>query len=85
MRIVAARPSDPPARKRSTNVSLNENLVAEAKELGISVSAACEVGLAAAVKAERDARWKQENQAAIESYNAWVRKNGVPLARYRQF
>jgi antitoxin CcdA len=85
MRIVAARPSDPPARKRSTNVSLSEKLVTEAKTLGLSISAACEQGLGAAVKAERDARWKEENRSAIESWNSYVREHGLPLAKYRMF
>jgi antitoxin CcdA len=74
-----------PARKRGTNVSLRSDLVAEARELGISLSSACEEGLAAAVKAEKERRWLEENADAIRSYNEWIRKNGVPLAKYRRF
>ena len=29
--------------------------------------------------------WQQENQAAIEAWNAHVEEQGVPLAEYRQF
>ena len=77
------RPFKPAAPKRATNVSLSEDLVAEAKALGINLSQACQAGLAAEVKKAREAAWKEENRAAIESYNAYVRKHGLPLARYR--
>ena len=72
-------------RKRRTNVSLSETLVKDAQELGINVSQACEEGLLAAVKEEKGRRWKEENAEAIRSYNEWIEKNGVPLARYRRF
>lgn len=69
--------------KRATNVSLAVDLVEDAKRLGINVSQACQRGLAAEVKAAREAAWKEENRAAIESYNQYVREHGLPLARYR--
>lgn len=71
--------------KRATNVSLPEALVAEAKELGISVSRSCEVGLAAAVKQAREEKWIEENRATFAYWNKWVEENGIPLAKYRQF
>jgi len=71
--------------RRSTNVSLAADLVAEAKALEINVSRACEAGLEAALKEERGRRWIEENRAAAEASNAWVEKHGLPLARYRQF
>lgn len=77
-------PAPEPAR-RPTNVTLSEPLVEEAKALGLNVSRACEAGLEAAVKAERDRRWLEENRTAMEAYNRWVEENGVPLAEYRPF
>lgn len=86
MRMMASRKYDAAAApKRATNVTLSEPLVAEAKELGISVSQSCEEGLACAVKKAREERWLDENREAIESNNAWVEKHGLPLARYRMF
>ncbi|HEY0313044.1 MAG TPA: type II toxin-antitoxin system CcdA family antitoxin [Allosphingosinicella sp.] len=32
--------------------------------------------------AVRDA-WLEENRTAVEGWNAWVEKNGLPLERYR--
>lgn len=72
-------------RRRPVNVSLPADLVAEAKALGINLSQACETGLAADVKRERERRWKEENRDAIESWNRWLEKNGLPLAKYRMF
>ena len=72
-------------RRRSTNVTLSERLVAEAKENGINVSRACEEGLAAAVKAEKERRWREENRQAIDSWNKYVAEHGLPLAKFRMF
>ena len=88
MRIMASRSVSrrtEPSAKRATNVSLSEHLVAEARELGVSLSQSCEAGLAAAVKKARGERWLEDNKAALESWNEWVEKNGLPLDRYRMF
>ncbi|PKQ00418.1 MAG: post-segregation antitoxin CcdA [Alphaproteobacteria bacterium HGW-Alphaproteobacteria-13] len=71
--------------KKPTNVSLNAELVEEARKLGINVSEACQTGLAAEVKKARETAWKEENRAAIEASNEYVRKHGLPLAKYRLF
>ena len=71
--------------KRPTNVSLSVPLVDEAKRLGLNVSEACQAALAAEVKKAREKAWLEENRAAIESSNEYVRKHGLPLAKYRLF
>lgn len=73
------------ASRRATNVSLASDLVAEAKALDVNISRACEKGLRAECKAERERRWREENAEAIAACNAWVEEHGLPLARYRQF
>src|SRR3546814_13575958 len=70
--------------KKPTNVSLSAALVEEAKTLGINVSEACQTGLAAEVRKAREATWKEENRAAIESWNDHIRENGMPYDQYRQ-
>ena len=60
-------------------------MVNEAKALGINLSRACETGLITALRGERERRWKAENREAIAASNAWLAKNGLPLARYRRF
>ncbi|MGV3731313.1 MAG: type II toxin-antitoxin system CcdA family antitoxin [Sphingopyxis sp.] len=71
------------AGRKPTNVSLPADLVSEAKRLGINVSQACEAGLAGEVRKQLSEEWKRENKEAIESSNEYVRKHGLPLARYR--
>ena len=73
-----------PARK-ATNLTLAVDLVAEARELGVNVSQAAEQGIAAAVMRLRQERWLAENQAALDSSNAFVEQHGLPLAQYRNF
>lgn len=68
-----------------TNVSLDAALVAEAKNLGVSISQASNLGLQEAVKTARAKRWLEENKAALDSSNAWVDANGLPLEKYRLF
>jgi antitoxin CcdA len=73
------------AVRRATNVSLDNSLLEEAKELGINISRACERGLADQIAELRRQRWLDENRDAIESSNAFAETHGLPLARYRQF
>lgn len=71
--------------KKSTNVSLPEDLLVEAKSLRINVSQAAEFGVARAVADKRAEIWLKENYEAIESSNAYVEKHGLPLEKYRMF
>ena len=79
------RPTRFEGPKKATNVSLSAELVEEARLLGINVSEACQSGLAVEVKKAREAAWQDENRAAIEASNAYVREHGLPLAKYRLF
>lgn len=74
-----------PTGKRAINVSLDKDIIADAKEMGVNISAACQTGLAAEIKRVREEKWLSENMEAIEATNAWVEKNGLPLAEYRVF
>lgn len=73
------------APRRATNVSLPADLVEQARALNVSISQACEKGLAAEVKKSREDKWIEENWEAIQSSNAYVEKHGLPLAKYRMF
>lgn len=71
--------------RQGTNVTLPEALLREARQLNINLSQACERGLAAAVLEMKAAQWRQDNQAAMDAWNAHVEEKGLPLAEYRQF
>lgn len=76
---------DGSAPKRATNVSLNSELLEQAKALGINVSRACERGLAEQIAELQDKRWLEENREALASSNAYVEANGLPLAKHRPY
>lgn len=71
--------------RRPTNLSLDSALLQEAKTLGINVSRSAETGIAEAVRRSTRERWLQANQAALNSSNEYVKSNGLPLSRHRQF
>jgi len=71
--------------RRSTNVSLSTQLLAEARALEVNISRAAEQGLARAIAERRATLWLEENRTALESSNAYVEQHGLPLARYRSF
>lgn len=75
-------PYDDTAPRRRVNVTLSAPLCDEAKVLGLNVSRAAEGGLAAAVKAEKERRWLEENADAIAAYNERIRTHGPLLTPY---
>ncbi len=73
------------ATRKAANLSLDEGLVSDARELKINISRAAEEGIARAIKAERERLWLLENAEAIDQANAYVEKHGLPFGKYRQF
>ena len=68
---------DTHAPKKPTNVSINSDLLAKAKQLKINLSATLEAALTELVNARQRELWKRENRAAIEAYNQLVDEHGV--------
>lgn len=71
--------------KRPVNVKAREDLVSEAKALGINLSATFEGALESAVKAARIARWQEENREAFSAYDKRVDAQGVFSDGKRRF
>ena len=71
--------------KRAANLTVDEALLADAKALGINLSATFEAGLRDAVRARKAEQWLEENRSALIGYNDWIGQNGLPLERYRRF
>ena len=71
--------------RRAINLSLDSALIDEAKALDINVSRVCEDALREHIRAEKSARWIEENRAAFEASNAYVAEHGLPLERHRLF
>ncbi|MFS8046685.1 type II toxin-antitoxin system CcdA family antitoxin [Rhizobium sp. BR 314] len=70
--------------RKAANLSRDEQLVADARELKINISRAAEDGITRAIKAERERLWLLENADAIEQANAYAKKHGLPFGKYRQ-
>ncbi|MBM2715086.1 type II toxin-antitoxin system CcdA family antitoxin [Mesorhizobium caraganae] len=73
------------AIRQPANLSIDSNLMREAKGLDVNVSRAAEAGIAEAVAAEKTRLWKLENRATMDAWNDYVDKTGIPLQEYRQF
>ncbi|MGX5845615.1 type II toxin-antitoxin system CcdA family antitoxin [Mesorhizobium sp. PL10] len=69
----------------SLKLSIELPLIEEAEALGINIAHAAEADTVKAIAAEKTRRWQEENKDAIDSSNDYVRRNGLPLAKYRPF
>lgn len=68
---------DESAAKQATNLSINSDLLRQAKELKINVSRAAEERLIELIRAERERQLREELAESIEAYNAFVDKHGL--------
>jgi len=71
--------------KKATNLTLNTEVLAEAKKLGINISKACDAFLESLVKQEKERLWKLENAKFISEYNQITDEEGLPLDKWRSF
>jgi antitoxin CcdA len=76
---------DPNASKKSTNLSINSDLLRQAKERRINISQALEQRLAELLREEKCRSWKEENREAIEDYNRRVEAGGTFSDGLRRF
>ena len=65
------------APKKATNLSINSELLRQAKKLNINLSATLEAVLQELIRSKQRELWKQENKQAIEVYNKHVQDHGV--------
>ena len=73
------------SQRRPTNLSIDTDLLSEARSLDVNLSRAAEEGIQMAVAEIRARRWQAENRSALESSNRYVEKNGLPLSGLRRF
>ena len=70
-------------RKKAVNLSVDAELLAEAKAAGTNLSRLLERALAQELKEHRWQKWREENRAAIEASNAELERNGMWCEKYR--
>ena len=76
---------DKNAPKKATNLSINKDLLAEARSLKINLSATLEQALTEKVRKERRKQWLEDNQQAIDFCNELAEKNGLFAEKHRVF
>ena len=63
--------------KRSVNLTVNDELLQQAKGLDINLSREFEHHLAKLVKQRQAAQWLADNREALDAYNAHIERDGV--------
>jgi antitoxin CcdA len=76
---------DANAPKKSTNLSVNSDLLQKAKDHRINLSKALEQRLVEILLEEKRRQWLEENRDAIEAYNRRIEAGGVLSEGVRRF
>jgi antitoxin CcdA len=76
---------DPDSRKKSTNLSINSDLLHQAKECHINLSQALESRLVELLREEKCRKWREENREAIDDYNRRIEACGTFSDGLRRF
>jgi antitoxin CcdA len=72
-------------QKRPVNLSINARTLDMAKEMGMNLSKTVDAYLQGEVKRRYWEKWRDDNQEAFAAYNERIRREGLPLAKYRSF
>ena len=73
------------ASKKAVNVSIDAELLREARDRNINLSATLERALTASLNQSRRDRWLAENKRVIKAYNDDVDEHGAFADRLRRF
>ena len=76
---------DTNAPKKPANLSINSDLLNEAKSLKINLSATLEAALLNEVKAASREKWLAENKEAIDACNKLAESHGLFADKHRVF
>jgi antitoxin CcdA len=71
------RAAVPSRRKARLNITVDADLLAEAKAQGLALSTLMEEKIADTLKADRAKRWREENANAIREHNERIEKEGL--------
>jgi len=76
---------NPVGPKKSANLSINADLLLQAKQLNINLSQTFEQHLAEIVREAQRNQWLAENKGALDAYNRRVESQGVFSEGLRRF
>ena len=73
------------SRKKAVNLSIDAELLAEAKASGTNLSSLLETALQRELHERLQQKWRDDNREAIEAYNKFVEENGLLSDEWRSF
>lgn len=73
------------APKKSANLSINADLLQQAKQLNINLSQTLEQHLAEIIRQAQRSQWLAENKNALDEYNRRIEKHGAFSDGLRRF
>jgi antitoxin CcdA len=76
---------NPAAPKKSANLSINADLLRQAKQLNINLSQTLERHLIEIIRQAQRSQWLAENQGALDQYNRRIEKHGTFSDGLRRF
>ena len=76
---------NPGAPKKAANLSINSELLNQAKALQINLSATLEQALTERIRDKQRQQWLQDNQQAITQYNQRIEAEGCFSDSLRNF
>ena len=71
--------------KKATNITLSQEVVDDAKALGLNLAKTCERLLRETIRIEKERRWADEYADFIAAYNQSVQEDGLALEQWRTF
>lgn len=77
--------NDQKSVKKATNLSINQELLAEARNLNINLSATLEQALTEKVKQAKRQQWLENNREALNACNELADGQGLFSDKYRVF
>lgn len=75
----------PSVNKKPTNLSINPQLLAEARKYDINLSSTLENALELEVRKRKRTQWLAENKEALEYCNKMIEEHGLFSDDYRVF
>jgi len=76
---------NPAAPKKSANLSINADLLQQARQLNINLSQTLEQHLAELVRQAQHSQWREENKQALNEYNRRIAVRGTFSDGLRRF
>ena len=71
-----------PVKRRPVNLTIREDVIASAKELGLNVSKLSEVAIIEAVRKAKEQAWLEDNKSAIFAHNERIEREGLTIQPY---